>query len=588
MIALMLSARYNNFLSFLGATSRLTLSRPQLGWRDIQQLIVETGQMTDPTDPDWAVNGAGRHVSHKYGFGRLDADLLVTRAMNHTLLPSPALSLSKASNPNKRIPTSVTSTEGVKGLIDTITITSEDLGGMGLASLEHVQATIRIKHPERRHLTIVLTSPSGTLSTLAVPRFKDDSSEGFNPWTFMTVRTWGESPIGTWTLHVMDGRSGDRDPYTGEAFQTGELLEWTLHLHGTCAKEDILPDPISGIGKCSHSIVRAEKKARARILVYFVAGGVVLMMLAAMMVWRRVAFRRWMRQGRWPGSGGGRVRIKKAKYSPFFVASPNGDVYGTDGDIESPTRFDAESPILEFPDDASRDRPVLLPVLLRGLEPFNSRAVNGMIKAWSRDYSAKSPTSPGQYATSPIDLLTPMTDDGDPNFETEDENSPIRPKQPSHGHVRQSTSSSVRTASAVSNTATAQSKPSITLKAPPTKVDIQGLRSRSSSTSSLNRSNSTSRLPNLQVFGGGAANPTFPSITSHDDLRQGNRGSVIGRSNNSMMEGASRNLLPTVLSLLGGGGSLNGNNSSGSRRSRTVSTSTFKKGNSAADIRKND
>ncbi|KAJ3313513.1 hypothetical protein HDU76_002631, partial [Blyttiomyces sp. JEL0837] len=59
-----------------GIIALMLSARPELSWRDVQQLIVETSQITDPEDPDWVRNGAGRLVSHKYGFGRLDADKL--------------------------------------------------------------------------------------------------------------------------------------------------------------------------------------------------------------------------------------------------------------------------------------------------------------------------------------------------------------------------------------------------------------------------------------------------------------------------------------------------------------------------------
>lgn len=39
---------------------------------------------------------------------------------------------------------------------------------------------------------------------LLAPRKLDESSDGFNNWTFMSVMTWGENPNGIWTLTVAD------------------------------------------------------------------------------------------------------------------------------------------------------------------------------------------------------------------------------------------------------------------------------------------------------------------------------------------------------------------------------------------------
>ncbi|KAJ3139109.1 pheromone processing endoprotease, partial [Irineochytrium annulatum] len=173
-----------------GIIALMLSSRPELGWRDVQHLIVDTAQMTDASDADWTRNGAGRFISHKYGFGLLNAELLVNRSITHNLLPPTQLIFSKASNPNLMIPLSTAPTQDVlpQGVTDTVEITSSALEKTGLALLEHVEVTLRLRHPARRHLTITLTSPSGTQSILAAPRYHDDSTEGFNPWTFMTVR----------------------------------------------------------------------------------------------------------------------------------------------------------------------------------------------------------------------------------------------------------------------------------------------------------------------------------------------------------------------------------------------------------------
>lgn len=57
--------------------------------------------------------------------------------------------------------------------------------------------------PRRGAISIKLTSPAGTVSTL-LPERKDDfvSNEGYAEWPFMSVHYWGEEPSGEWVLGV--------------------------------------------------------------------------------------------------------------------------------------------------------------------------------------------------------------------------------------------------------------------------------------------------------------------------------------------------------------------------------------------------
>jgi subtilisin family serine protease len=44
-----------------------------LGWKDVQLILLSTASKVDPLDSDWTQNGAGRWVNHKYGFGLVNA-----------------------------------------------------------------------------------------------------------------------------------------------------------------------------------------------------------------------------------------------------------------------------------------------------------------------------------------------------------------------------------------------------------------------------------------------------------------------------------------------------------------------------------
>lgn len=58
-----------------------------LTWRDVQYLIVYTSNQDILVDGEWVTNGAGLRVSHKFGFGVIDAEALVTRARRWISVP---------------------------------------------------------------------------------------------------------------------------------------------------------------------------------------------------------------------------------------------------------------------------------------------------------------------------------------------------------------------------------------------------------------------------------------------------------------------------------------------------------------------
>ncbi|ORY24166.1 hypothetical protein LY90DRAFT_428980, partial [Neocallimastix californiae] len=184
-----------------GIIALMLSARPDLGWRDVQHIIVDNAIIVNPEDSGWIKNGSGRFVHHAFGFGKMDAEKLVDASINHKLLPVSALKFSKLVSPNINIPIDSQVVES------SIELTEEDVGS--IESLEHVQITVKLPHQNRRFLTIKLISPSGTESLLATERPKDESSDGYNPWTFMTVFNWGESPIGTWKLVINDSRKTD-------------------------------------------------------------------------------------------------------------------------------------------------------------------------------------------------------------------------------------------------------------------------------------------------------------------------------------------------------------------------------------------
>ncbi|KAJ3146995.1 Proprotein convertase subtilisin/kexin type 7 [Geranomyces michiganensis] len=328
--------------------------RPNLGWRDVQQLIVATAKKNDPNDSSWKKNGAGFHVSEKYGFGAMDATLLVEAAEKHTLLPSPAIQVRKSSNNAVEIVAKQQPAEGATG---TLQITEEEAGG--LTSVEHVQAYVRIRHHERKYLRIRLTSPSGTQSVLASPRAKDTSPDGFNPWTFMTVHNWGEGCVGTWTLTIDDVRSGETDPFTNQPYSSGELIGWSIAIYGTCGEEDVTIDPNqtqAGGRTCSHTMAAARKAAqqRRKVIAGVVIVGSLSLLVCGIIFWRRTGGRRpsvgWTKL---PENGSAEFGPMHHDIESPAKGRPNFDLLRSPVDIESPLPPPESATSYHFPKGTS-------------------------------------------------------------------------------------------------------------------------------------------------------------------------------------------------------------------------------------------
>ncbi|XP_010125212.1 PREDICTED: proprotein convertase subtilisin/kexin type 4 [Chlamydotis macqueenii] len=206
-------------------------ANPALTWRDLQHLVVRASKPTHLQAEDWAVNGVGRKVSHHYGYGLLDAGLLVemakvwtgTRPQRRCSVKAPAMPRNIGSK--LTISTDVSCTRRTKRI----------------RSLEHVQVQLSLSYSRRGDLVITLTSPMGTTSTLVTVRPYDTSQQGYKDWTFMSTHFWDENPNGTWTLQLEN---------KGDAYNTGLLTSFTLHLHGTDEDMTARRFAASALDKC--------------------------------------------------------------------------------------------------------------------------------------------------------------------------------------------------------------------------------------------------------------------------------------------------------------------------------------------------
>lgn len=158
-------------------------ARPELTWRDLQQILVMTSVPINE-DEDWDTTSIGRKFSHAYGYGKLDAYAVVEMAKNMDLLKPQAWFNSPWMHVKHPIP------QGVEGLLSTFEVTADQLKKANLERLEHVTVTMNIEHTRRGDLSVELRSPTNLVSHLSVTRRLDDAEQGYVDWTFMSVAHW--------------------------------------------------------------------------------------------------------------------------------------------------------------------------------------------------------------------------------------------------------------------------------------------------------------------------------------------------------------------------------------------------------------
>lgn len=214
-------------------------ANPELTWRDMQYIIAMTAKQ-DNLDGQWVTNGAGYHVSHRFGFGLMDAEAMVLLAMDWETLPEQSVCTINGRPEKKTFTGHSTLSLDVQsdGCYDTSNY---------VRYLEHVQLNVTMNCKSRGDVSLVLVSPSGTRSTLLPFRVHDRKRGSFTEWIFMSTHFWGERSDGTWTLELES-----RSP----SYYRGVLKSWQLILRGTVSLPDDIPTSDRSLS--DHQIARRE------------------------------------------------------------------------------------------------------------------------------------------------------------------------------------------------------------------------------------------------------------------------------------------------------------------------------------------
>ncbi|KAI8434469.1 hypothetical protein MSG28_012487 [Choristoneura fumiferana] len=156
----------------------------------------------------------GLRFDVRFGFGLLDAEALVRRALNWVTVPEkqichvPPLHFEDSQQFSREQPVKV----------------QFAANNCVVNYVEHVELIVNIRYSRRGALEVYLVSPRGTKVQLLSARPEDTSDAGFSNWPLVSVATWGESPKGIWTAVFLDNTNQKN---------SGEIGPITLTIHGT-------------------------------------------------------------------------------------------------------------------------------------------------------------------------------------------------------------------------------------------------------------------------------------------------------------------------------------------------------------------
>ncbi|KAI1638922.1 pheromone processing endoprotease KexB [Biscogniauxia mediterranea] len=205
--------------------------RPDLSWRDMQYIALESAVPINLDSGEWQPTTIGKQFSHTFGYGKVDSYALVQIAKDWKNVKPQAWYFSPWLHVRKEIP------QGNEGLSVTFEVTEDMIKEANVERLEHVTVTMNVQHTRRGDLSVDLISPNKVVSHISATRKLDTSDEGYDDWTFMSVAHWGESGVGTWTLVIRDTNVNDN---------TGTFIDWHLKLWGEsidASKATLLPMP---------------------------------------------------------------------------------------------------------------------------------------------------------------------------------------------------------------------------------------------------------------------------------------------------------------------------------------------------------
>jgi subtilisin-like proprotein convertase family protein/Ca2+-binding RTX toxin-like protein len=214
-----------------GVVALMLEANPNLGYRDVQQILALSARRVEDTTTQWADNaarhwnGGGMHKSDDYGFGKVDARAAVRLAQGWLGQRTAANEASVVGN--SAVLGSVLQPGAVLNTINTLPAGID---------IEHVEVEFHAQVGRLGDLQVKLIAPNGTQSLLldrhgkspAVDADTGNAFAGAFKYSLMSTQHWGEQSAGDWTLQVTNVATGL--PVT--------LDKWSLRAYGSQRSAD--------------------------------------------------------------------------------------------------------------------------------------------------------------------------------------------------------------------------------------------------------------------------------------------------------------------------------------------------------------
>ncbi|MBD8147980.1 S8 family serine peptidase [Pseudomonas fluorescens] len=219
-----------------GVVALMLQANPNLGYRDVQQILALSARKINDPSTVWSDNGArnwnggGMHTSNDYGFGEVDARAAVRLSEAW---------MTQSTGANESV---FSASSGVVGKTLAAGETfSSSLAMNAVSYVEHAEIDFDAQVGRLGDVTLKLISPDGTQSVLLNRQGKvpvgtagasdadvGSTQSGAFKYTFMSTHHWGELTAGEWKLEVTDSATGL--PVT--------LNSWSLRLYGSKMSAD--------------------------------------------------------------------------------------------------------------------------------------------------------------------------------------------------------------------------------------------------------------------------------------------------------------------------------------------------------------
>ncbi len=240
-----------------GAIATVMSANHALDARTVRHILASTARKTDENNqgvsinfenaqgknvsynaiPAWQTNAAGYNFHNFYGFGAINVDDAVYKAL-FSGFSLPALQ----TTPWQLKQADVTIPDATLAGAQSVMRVNENL------TIEAVQLKVNIDHERLRDIAIELTSPSGTRSVLLSARTGflsiNNTEGGFKESIMLSHHFFGESSQGDWTIKVIDTDKGTSNTLIYNSaiglFATntknnavdGVLKDWSLKVYG--------------------------------------------------------------------------------------------------------------------------------------------------------------------------------------------------------------------------------------------------------------------------------------------------------------------------------------------------------------------